>query len=86
SSPDAVRTRTPRRIRANAKLLRNQLAGEPGGILDNNGAHAIALDPIQQRSEPRTRFDGDQHPNAGSENSSTRTNPDRLANASIAAR
>jgi hypothetical protein len=34
-----------------AKLLRHQLAGEAAGVLHDDSAHAIALDPIKQRRE-----------------------------------
>ena len=39
------------------KLLRHQLSGEARGILDNDRAHPIAFDPIQQRGEAWTVLD-----------------------------
>ena len=42
---------------AHAELLRDQVAGEPAGILDQDDADAVTLDPIEQGTETWTGFD-----------------------------
>ena len=37
----------------NAKLLGYEVTGEPAGILDDNGAHTITLNPVQESRETR---------------------------------
>ena len=37
--------------------MRHQLARKPAGILDNDGTHAVALDPIQKGREARPCLD-----------------------------
>ena len=39
------------------QLLGHQLASEATGILDDDGTHAVALDPIQKGREPRACLD-----------------------------
>jgi hypothetical protein len=41
-----------------AKLLRNQIAGEAARVLNDHRADAVALDPIKERGEARSAFDG----------------------------
>ena len=40
------------------ELLGHQLAGEAGGIFDDDGANAVALDAIEQLGKAPTRLDG----------------------------
>jgi hypothetical protein len=41
----------------NAKLLSDEIAGEPAGVLHDHGAHAIALDPVQQSGKTGSGLD-----------------------------
>ena len=59
SSPAAVSTRTPGLIeRQDAKLLGDELAGKPLGILDQHRADAVALDAIEECEKAWPRLDG----------------------------
>lgn len=48
---------TARDQRQDAGFLHYQLVREAGGILDQDDAHAVALDPVQQSGEPGARLD-----------------------------
>ncbi len=64
----------------------HELAGEAGGVLDDDGVNAVALDPVEQLSEAAAVLDGVGTAQAASVNTSTRTKPALLAKASMAAR
>jgi hypothetical protein len=69
-----------------AKLLRDEIAGEAAGILNDDRADAIALDTIQQCREARTDLNGSAPLTAGSQNQAAISMPCRLVNASTATR
>jgi hypothetical protein len=58
SSPEAVSTRTPRLNQGDdACLLHDELTSDARGILHDDRFDGVAVDPIQECREARTRLD-----------------------------